>query len=1115
MSTNNERTIDKLPQWRLLGRVCPLFEYDLAWTPCTKLPIDKVVVSETAALLKVNIQALKYIVPAGQDLAKLPGHEADDFVSKINSLLDALETLLDDDIKYAEPPQISLTGEFFPTDILGRFPKLVALVGQLKSCGDTSMGDLCRFVLLEQDALSFVVANYEVQAFSKAVGLYSGSQLEGTRPRSTAYTSQISESFRAHSLRIYESLVTHLEPCTRRGSSHEAMLQLKHTEHRGEPTDSPGLYMLLASCPQGDHWQEAHCRISSEVPDDSDEEDDDQITDICESVQFARHNNYIFRIQVAEQSLRDRSDGRVQLEYPSAAPTVSLLHLMKIGMLKDRYGIFPNDKKILAYTLAHALLNLHDSCWLQKLWTPDNLFFPYVADTDKLYNIHQPYVACTLSTDTPPLGTLDAKATQFPLIFSFAKLLMELDLGEQVHAEKLDKKGKPSLWITVRDYYEGLGKHQLSHRYRNALEACLNFRKYVVAETKRNPERDHSETVQQAILKYIVQELEADIDITRQNEWGKRVVDLKSRTTVGLQAADVQVLRKPKQIDSRGPTGSGLGDAGAGRVGYLSTQAVLGTSATSRRTQRTVGGLMHIEEQHRFPAESNRKSPRGKVAGQTNAQLTTGGVNTYSKEPPSRLGHLSSRSSLPSPPALSRPPRLSGTQVARGKAPRLTADLSTSGRKPGPVAPGHREPPDSIISATTRKTTSDDSVGPDSRQESDDAWKPAPGNYEKTESGFGSMQLFSASDASGRISYRTFTYINKLVDRYWQHWDTDTPIKIAVLDTGFDFSHADFRQARTKTFTGPYGDISCPAEHEDAQADRVKGCRNFCPDQPPENVCDIDGHGTQVAGIILRLAPHAHLYIARVCAGDANRGLASDEKKPEERQDYLRPQPKYVQEAIQWALSVEDGKGVDIINMSLGFRNLAERHAAGLRDALAEAQKRGVVVFAATSNDGVHEPVAWPASDRRYAIGVHSCGDRSSQPSEYSAMRLPRSGDNFLVLGENILSQWPTAKGGGFRVASGTSFAAPVASAIGALVLQFVWQKKCKKHNKIVGERAPLADLCTNGGMSKVLAQISTKVGDGFLFIDPKLFWGDFLPDRDDMQAMQHAWDVIEKGLRS
>jgi hypothetical protein len=44
--------------------------------------------------------------------------------------------------------------------------------------------------------------------------------------------------------------------------------------------------------------------------------------------------------------------------------------------------------------------------------------------------------------------------------------------------------------------------------------------------------------------------------------------------------------------------------------------------------------------------------------------------------------------------------------------------------------------------------------------------------------------------------------INKTIDERFKHTNKDTPIKIAMLDTGLDNSYPDFEKAWTKAFGG-------------------------------------------------------------------------------------------------------------------------------------------------------------------------------------------------------------------------------------------------------------------------------------------------------------------------
>ncbi|CAK7237315.1 hypothetical protein SEUCBS140593_009918 [Sporothrix eucalyptigena] len=310
---------------------------------------------------------------------------------------------------------------------------------------------------------------------------------------------------------------------------------------------------------------------------------------------------------------------------------------------------------------------------------------------------------------------------------------------------------------------------------------------------------------------------------------------------------------------------------------------------------------------------------------------------------------------------------------------------------------------------------------------------------------------------------------------YLQHTEDDTPIRVAVIDTGIDRGHADFQRARTKNFLGQKPN---PVQYEQPQKDRIRVCKNFCKDQPEDDVTDLDGHGTQVAGIILRLAPNAELYIARVCTSDINHGLEPD-KKQQRRPGYRDFQRTEIEE---------------LSTMLWGAKN--------------------TIIFATTSNHGSHNEVAWPARDPRAAIAIHSSLDSGTRASDFCARALAHN-DNFMTVGESILSQWPTVKGGGFRLCSGTSFATPVASAVGAIILGFAQEQSQSQFRQQAEKKVDLEELRTMDGMRKVLRKISEIDNSGYSWIHSKLFWSNFKDIGQNDKAFQHAWDIITEALRT
>jgi hypothetical protein len=76
----------------------------------------------------------------------------------------------------------------------------------------------------------------------------------------------------------------------------------------------------------------------------------------------------------------------------------------------------------------------------------------------------------------------------------------------------------------------------------------------------------------------------------------------------------------------------------------------------------------------------------------------------------------------------------------------------------------------------------------------------------------------------------------------WAPWRAER-IRIAIIDTGIDDND----------------DILIETALESG---RIKACRGFVDD--PDDHLDFHGHGTQVARLLLEMAPSAELYVAKV-----------------------------------------------------------------------------------------------------------------------------------------------------------------------------------------------------------------------------------------------------------
>ncbi|WP_276605566.1 S8 family serine peptidase [Deinococcus sp. Arct2-2] len=215
-------------------------------------------------------------------------------------------------------------------------------------------------------------------------------------------------------------------------------------------------------------------------------------------------------------------------------------------------------------------------------------------------------------------------------------------------------------------------------------------------------------------------------------------------------------------------------------------------------------------------------------------------------------------------------------------------------------------------------------------------------------------------------------------------------VTVAVIDTGIDLKHPAFQ-----------GSLSDPASWRDF----------YAADAVPQEEGTLGvggyGHGTNVAGIVLQIAPKAKIMPLRVLGQDGSGDVVM------------------VAQAVDWAVA----KGAKIINMSLG----SEDDSKVVQDAVNRATARGILVVSSAGNANLNK-ITYPATNAdikgngAYAVSVGSVNlqDVKSTFSNYA---------NTLELvapGEKVAAPAP---GGMMAAWSGTSMAAPMAAGGLALAL--------------------------------------------------------------------------------
>lgn len=211
---------------------------------------------------------------------------------------------------------------------------------------------------------------------------------------------------------------------------------------------------------------------------------------------------------------------------------------------------------------------------------------------------------------------------------------------------------------------------------------------------------------------------------------------------------------------------------------------------------------------------------------------------------------------------------------------------------------------------------------------------------------------------------------------------------VAVLDTGIDPNHPVFA-----------GRIVAGHDFVDDDSDPSEST-NGVDDDGDGRMDEAHGHGSHVAGLVVLVAPGASIMPIRVLDADG-------------RGDVVQ-----VAAAIRWAIA----HGAHVINLSLG--TLGDSQA--IDDALEEAGHAGVFLVASAGNWGSEEPEEYPArASQAFAVAA---SDTAARPASFTSFA---HHVRISAPGVALRSAYP---GGVYRLWTGTSMSAPLASGAAALL---------------------------------------------------------------------------------
>lgn len=307
-------------------------------------------------------------------------------------------------------------------------------------------------------------------------------------------------------------------------------------------------------------------------------------------------------------------------------------------------------------------------------------------------------------------------------------------------------------------------------------------------------------------------------------------------------------------------------------------------------------------------------------------------------------------------------------------------------------------------------------------------------------------------------------------------------IKVAILDTGIDYSHPEISSLiyqnapKCAAFNTYRSCIKTKGDENaaDCRTEFLTAAENVYPADclgwsildngtapTPNNIIgtpdfyDGVGHGTHVAGIIASVTRDIEIIPVQVIGEGPNQPLKpySVDLSPSEKVRNGYSNAANLSERVARGMIYAMNSGAQVINLSLGW--LAAQDSDVMKDAIAEAQRRGIIIVAAAGNDSTSSLLRPCQYKGVICVGAHRPDGALASFSNYGP------GIDIAAPGTEILSTIPTSIRSkrmpgynGYDYLSGTSQATPFVTGAVAELLSRGISPKDIYPRLILGARA-------------------------------------------------------------